>query len=262
MTDEEPESVKGTIVRCIRVLERLAEADSPISVTKLAAQLGLAPSTTHRILGQLRNEGIVSHDRASAAYRPGPELIRIAALVVSHTPFQRAYVQSLETLTAASEETSFLAIYLPASRQMRFSHVVPTRQPIQYVMEQSRAVSVLFGASGRVIAAYLPEDTLREIYDVEVGNREAATMLPGFEEFLRQLADIREAGHAISSGQRVRGAHAIVAPVFAQGHQIMGSVGISMPVLRAGRDKDTMLVAMVKAEASRLSILLGDTGVA
>lgn len=249
---------EGTIVRCVRVLQRLAEADGSINVTKLSAQLGLAPSTTHRILGQLRREGLVTHDRESASYRAGPEMIRIAALILANMSFQRAYSQSLEALNAASDETSFLAIYLPASRRMRLSGVVPTKQPIQYVMTQGVAISVLFGASGLAIAAHLPEDTVRQMYDAELGDSEAATILPHFDEFLRQLADVRAAGLAISSGQRVRGAHAIVAPVFAQGHQIMGSIGISMPVFRAERVKDETLARLVKAEARRLSFLLGD----
>jgi len=223
----------------VRMIERLAEAEESISVSALAEQLGLPVSTTHRILGQLRQEGMASRDPATAAYRAGPELIRVSALIMGRTSFQRAYLQSLETITAGSDETSFLATWLPAARRMQLTHVVASAQPIQYVMRQGMSYSVLFGASGRVIAAYLPREILEEMH-----------------------AAIREAGFAISSSQRVEGAHAVVAPVFAEGHRILGSIGISMPVFRASDEKDARYLKLVLAEARRLSVVLGDTAVA
>jgi DNA-binding IclR family transcriptional regulator len=256
----ERDSLKGTIVRCIRLIEQLAEADGAITVSKLATQLNLAPSTTHRILNQLRHEGFVSHNASDAAYRPGPGLIRIAALIMASTPFQRAYVHSLEALNEKSDETSFLAIYLPAARKMRLAHVVATRQPIQYVMQVGVAYSLLFGASGRAISAFLPEDVVRRIYEDEANDSESTTRPPPLAELVDEFAKIRAAGYAISSGQRVPGAHAIVAPIFTQDHAIMGAIGLSMPVSRADAVKDATLLPLVRAEAQQLSLILGDIG--
>jgi IclR family acetate operon transcriptional repressor len=258
-TQTDRDSIKGTIVRCVRMIERLAEADEPISVSGLAEQLGLAVSTTHRILGQLRKEGLASRDSATAAYRAGPELIRMAALIMGRTSFQRAYIQATETITAACNETSFLATWLPAARRMQLTHVVASPQPLQYVMPQGTSYSVLFGASGRVIAAHLPREILEEMHAAEATVEDNATVLPPFAELLRELDAIREAGFAISSNQRVEGAHAVVAPVFAEGHRIFGSIGISMPVFRASPVKDADYLKLVLAEARRLSVVLGDT---
>jgi DNA-binding IclR family transcriptional regulator len=253
------DAMKGTIVRCIRMIERLAEAESPISASDLAEQLGLAVSTTHRILGQLRQEGIASRDPNSAAYRAGPELVRVAALIMGRTSFQREYLLSLKTIMTGSGETSFLATWLPAARKMQLTHVVQSAQPIQYVMAQGSSLSVLFGASGRVIAAHLPRDVLQEMHAAEASIEDNATMLPPFADLLRELDAIREAGFAISSGQRVQGAHAVVAPVFAEGHRIMGSIGISMPVFRADPEKDAHSLKLIVPEARRLCVVLGDT---
>jgi DNA-binding IclR family transcriptional regulator len=247
---DERDSLKGTIVRCIRLIEQLAEADGAITVSKLATQLNLAPSTTHRILNQLRHEGFVSHNASDAAYRPGPGLIRIAALIMASTPFQRAYVHSLEALNEKSDETSFLAIYLPAARKMRLAHVVATRQPIQYVMQVDVAYSLLFGASGRAISAFLPEDVVRKMYEDEANDSDATTQPPPLAELMDEF----------SSGQRVPGAHSIVAPIFRQDHAIMGAIGLSMPVSRADAVKDATLLPLVRAEAQQLSLILGDIG--
>jgi IclR family acetate operon transcriptional repressor len=252
-------SIKGTIVRCIRMIERLAEAENPISASDLAGRLGLAVSTTHRILGQLRQEGMASRDSLSAAYRAGPELVRVAALIMGRTSFQREYLRSLETIAAGSGETSFLATWLPAARKMQLTHVVQSAQPIQYVMPQGSSLSVLFGASGRVIAAHLPRDILQEMHAAEANIKDNATMLPPFAYLLQELDAIRDAGFAISSGQRVQGAHAVVAPVFAEGHRILGSIGISMPVFRASPEKDARSLKLIVPEARRLSVVLGDT---
>jgi DNA-binding IclR family transcriptional regulator len=57
----------------------------------------------------------------------------------------------------------------------------------------------------------------------------------------------------------VQGAHAVVAPVFAEGHRILGSIGISMPTFRASPEKDARSLKLILTEARRLSVVLGDT---
>jgi len=92
------------------------------------------------------------------------------------------------------------------------------------VMQFGAVYSLLFGASGRTIVAFLPEDLLREMYEDELDDNGAATRLPAFEDLMDEFAKIRADGYAISSGQRVEGAHAIVAPIFIDARRIVGSI--------------------------------------
>ena len=49
---------KGTVARAVAVLRVVAHSAEPVSVTELATELGLAASTTHRLLHLLCDEGM------------------------------------------------------------------------------------------------------------------------------------------------------------------------------------------------------------
>ena len=70
----------GTVARVVRVISFFADKPE-VTIKSLSAGLGMAPSTCHRLLDLLSQEGIISHDAVRRAYRPGPELFRIAGQV-------------------------------------------------------------------------------------------------------------------------------------------------------------------------------------
>src|SRR5664280_1393550 len=88
----------GTVARTIQVLRFVA--DNPtLTIKEMSSQLGLAPSTCHRLLELLIHEGIIEQIKNAHAYRTGVELYRIAALVISRyderiiaLPFMREIV--------------------------------------------------------------------------------------------------------------------------------------------------------------------------
>src|SRR5688500_13624007 len=77
------ESPRGTVARASRVLKLISESSEPMRITDLAADLGLAVSTVHRLLQLLRAEGLISFNPDSQRYDAGPELHRIASLLAA-----------------------------------------------------------------------------------------------------------------------------------------------------------------------------------
>jgi DNA-binding IclR family transcriptional regulator len=248
---------RGTIFRCLRMLMQIAESEGSVTVGELARQLDLAPSTTHRLLNQFKSEKFVTQEAGSTTYRPGPAFVRMASLVLSTTPFQETCEDALTVLRDCSSESAFFATLLPDSKRLRFVSIVRTLQPIQYVLDISKNYSLLFGASGRVVAAYLEEDIIAEIYDREAQTEDVSSVIPPLPEFLEELARIRQRGYDISSGQRVLGAHSVVAPVFGSGNKVVGSIGVAMPIFRSNRDMDTELLPKLFEQSERLSSLMG-----
>src|SRR3954451_20178503 len=67
--------------RVLRLLRYIAEGDREFALKDLVDRTGLAPSTTHRLLGFLVQADLVEH-AGPKAYRLGPELFRMSALVL------------------------------------------------------------------------------------------------------------------------------------------------------------------------------------
>ena len=83
---------KGTqaIIRAIHLLKAVAAAEQGSSLTELATDLKLSPSTTHRILSALESEGLVSHHASSHRYTLGS-----AALTIGAHALQKSDIRAL-----------------------------------------------------------------------------------------------------------------------------------------------------------------------
>ena len=60
----------GTAQRVLTVLSYLADADGPVPIRQVADAIGLAPSTTHRLLNPLVDGGLSRHEKAPLGVRP------------------------------------------------------------------------------------------------------------------------------------------------------------------------------------------------
>ncbi len=86
-----------------------AAAGSPSTLTELARDAGLAPSTASRLLSALQRRDFVRRD-ADGRFRAGPELVRLAAETLRGEPSYELAAPHLAALSAATGETANLGI--------------------------------------------------------------------------------------------------------------------------------------------------------
>lgn len=226
------EDPSSSILRGVRTLVGLAELGKPVSLAVLAETLQLPPSSTHRIVTLLKKAGYVTQDPETGSYQPGPSFLRAATSFCSAGHFPRAASQALDGLVEEFSETAFYGGYMVESQRFRFISVKYSDHAIQYVAKFDKLYSPLWGASGRALAAYLPEPTLRAIYNRDRATSEGNAPLPPWEQLLVELAEVRAQGYCTTIGQRFEGAHSTAAAVFGRDSQVIGSIGITMPALR------------------------------
>jgi len=248
---EEPQS---TLLRSVRVLFGLVEAGRPMTVTRLAAALGLPASTTHRILNVLKDAGYVAQSEDTGAYGPGPALLRASAMLSVAGTFQALVDATLAELCERTGESAFFAAYLWESQRLRFVKTLHSHHAIQYVLRPDQTFSLLWGATGDAVASRLPPDILRAIYERDKDSGEGVAAVPTWEGLQERLSQVRLQGHAISHGQRHEGSFAIAAPVVdAQGNPL-GCIGIAMPASRHQPTNTAQSANLVTSAAERLCL--------
>lgn len=144
----------GTVARVVEILRYFADRGES-SLKELSEGVLLAPSTCHRLLDILASEGMIERITTRRTYRIGREFFRLAALVRTKsdirsiaTPFMRAAVD-------ACNETCILNLYDPVERKMFYAEKVDSSRLLRYQLPMNTPVSVLWGASGRSILAWL-----------------------------------------------------------------------------------------------------------
>lgn len=251
---KDAENSQSSLLRSVRVLFGMVESGQSMTVTRLAQALDLPVSTTHRILNVLRQAGYVVQHEDTGSYGPGMEFLRVSYMLAASSPFPTTVHAVLNDLVERSGESAFYGAYLKETRRMRFVSVLQSHHAIQYVLRDNTTYSLLWGASGRSMAASLPEDQVLEIFEREKDSAEGAQTLPDWPAFRAMLGDIRQAGHAVSDGQRHEGSHAIAAPVVGANDTLLGCVGLAMPASRRKAQRTKQAIDLVKEAAVQLSM--------
>jgi DNA-binding IclR family transcriptional regulator len=246
----------GTVARAITLLRVLAEAGGEVSLAGLATAVALPRPTVHRLLGLLREQGMVEQDPANNRYQVGVEFYRLAALVSSKREVTKLARPLMERLSEQTGESCVLALYRAHDRRMIYAEHVSSKHPLGYRIALNRPSTLVWGASGRAILAHLaPEDIEAVARGPEpspvAGERLTATQLK------RDLAAIRACGYAATRSQKIADARGIAAPIFAAASTAIGSICMTIPEHRYEAESEQQLAELVVATARELSVVLG-----
>jgi IclR family acetate operon transcriptional repressor len=251
MRDEHRGGELRSVTNALRVMEALADADRPVAVTELAARLGLAASTTHRILATLAAEGVAVRVPAHRQYRAGPGLARLARRSLGdNVRLAEAAHPVLRGLAAESGETSQLSV-LDGWDTVAIDHVDST-QPVIVHHPAGALVPAHATAVGQAILAHLPDVARRMARDGLIAHTRRTITDP--DRFAAELEVIRARGYAINVGQLHPETAGVAAPIIDGSGSVLGSIGISGPTARiAGSDRLEELARMtVRGAASVL----------
>lgn len=246
----------GTVQRVVEILRFFAERGDA-TLKELSTALMLAPSTCHRLLDLLGREGLIEQDAVRRRYRIGGEYFRLSALVHAKQDVRMLALPFLREIVDTCGETCVLNLFLPSEGRMFFAEKVDSGHMLRYQLPMNTAVSVLWGASGRSIAAFLSPDEIARIYAAEGPAPGSGEKLPARRTLDRDLAVVRQRGYAVSHGQKIAGAVGIAAPVFQASGIVIGSLCVTAPEARITSKDETRIGTLVRATADRLSASLG-----
>ena len=255
-TNGDPQSAFGPVIRTLHLLRFVGERGRT-TIREASAFLELAPSTVHRLLDILVRDGMVERDPVERSYRIGPELFRISARVVERYDIRALALPFMHEIVKLCNEACFLGLYLPVSRKMIFAEKVESRQLLQYQFPMNTPLSVLWGADGIAILAYLPADEIDLILAEEGPAPSSGEAPPSRATLRRQIAKLKENGFALTRGQKIAGGVGIAAPVFGADNRVVGSLGVSVPQTKFKAADEQRLGRLLREKAVALSERLG-----
>jgi len=248
----------GTVARVIALLRTLAENNHNLTLSDIAAKLGLAPSTTHRLVALLASEGLIARNPATKTYYCAAEFVRIASLVKHTSSITDLAQPLLDHLVGRFNETTLLCLYLEKQRRYTIVSVLHGTELLRYDVKENIPLEMAWGATARSILAYLPPPDVDAILS---GASAAATGERADPETIKaELAAIRRRGYAITFGQRVPGSIGIGAPVFEATGNVVGSLCLTIPRERFSSERESEYGKALVEQAAKLSESLGYSG--
>lgn len=246
-----------TVANAVAVLRRLGTAEDALALREIAKLTGLDKVTVFRLLSTLQAEGLVAQDARDGRYCLSVGLLSLAGPLINDRGLGTTAFPLLKELRDAVRET--VALNARHGLHHVVVQVLPSPQPIRFVLEVGAAASLYLGAVGRAILAHMPEDAWERVI-AETGLKAVtAKSITDPAALRRNLRQVRNCGYAISYGERVPHAASIAAPVLDFKGEVVAAVSVLVPEARGTDRYLTGLAGAVTETAAKVSRALGHT---
>ncbi|MGW5642803.1 IclR family transcriptional regulator [Saccharopolyspora sp. NPDC003752] len=231
-----------SIARAVEVLELFDVAHPIRQLRELVALTGLPKTTVVRLLATLESLGLIV-DRGDSSYGPGPGFLRWVKLADSLWEVGAEARQIMSGLIDDCGET--VNVYIRQGLNRIAIAQVEGTATVRSVVEVGVPYPLATGAAAKILLGGVPEEVLRDL----VAQRSDLQLKP----LRREVASIREAGYAVTHGERELGASAVAAPIVAADGRVIAALSMSGPTSRFTADRVGRYVDAVTAAAREIS---------
>jgi DNA-binding IclR family transcriptional regulator len=236
-----------SVATALELLDCLA-AERELGVAELGRRLGIAKSTTHRILTTLVAKGVVQQVPETRNYRLGLRLHELGELVASRNQLRDHALPLLEALRIATRETVHLAV--PEGSQMFYVERLESYHGLRFSSRVGRVRPIHLTSSGKAVAAFNPKVAEAAI---DAGfPPKTRRSIRSREQFLRCLERTRERGYAYSAEEDEPGLASVAAPVLDRTGVARAAISVAGPVTRISEAQISRVARRVQAAASQL----------
>ncbi|WIX32920.1 IclR family transcriptional regulator [Salinicola sp. JS01] len=244
-----------SLVRGLTILEALAAAPNGLALSEAADAVGLAPSTAHRLLQALHQQGFITQDGSNGLWRIDVKTFRIGNSFLEARDFVATARPFLRRLTALSGETANLGIrddgmvvYLAQSespQMMRMITRLGSRAPLHA------------SGVGKALLAWMPEPEFARIMGGRVLEGETPNTLTDLPTLRAQLETIRRQGYAVDREEHAIGLNCVAATLHDESGLPLAAISVSGPVARIDDSRLPELAALVADTAREITARLG-----
>jgi len=216
--------------KVLAVLETIIDQPQAVGLPDLAARLGLARQTVHRLLGNLERAGLVARGPTRERFSVGPRLSKLA-LNSLRSLNQGAPIRSiLQELVDEIGETCNVGVL--DGLDYVYLHRIECHWPLRLQLEVGSRTGAHCVSGGKVLLAHL-EPNLRH-HLLRSRKLKAATerTLTRLADLEAELAKVSASGFALNNQERMDGIVGVAVPVKDGDGRVVAAVGMQGPVSR------------------------------
>lgn len=242
----------------LRAVLLLAERGE-LSVSELARELGVAPSTAHRILANCRRVGFARQDSQGGAYLAGPAIHEIALLASGSLRLRDAAGQVLSELHAEVDQTC--VFYILEGRQVRVVQALPGSRSSNHAPILGMCHPAHCTAAGKAMLSTQSSEQLDKRFPGHRLAGHADHVSLDWVSFRAELDLVRRRGWAVSAGETDPAVTGLAVPVVLSNGTAAGAVGMVgyASWLRTRAEIESLTPALIAA-ANEIGLRLRGTG--
>jgi DNA-binding IclR family transcriptional regulator len=218
---------KNTLSSALRVLEGLrviAQARRPVSLAKLAAELDTSEVAAFRVASTLIAAGYVRQAASGAGYDMTWQIVEMSRALLDRTDLRKVAEDRLSAL--ANHYTECITVAIPDGDHVVFVDRINGDLNVHFFCDIGKRLPLHVGAASRAILAFAPQTLVTEYLTRPLPRYTDATQVDR-ALVAQDLAQIRDAGYAVSAGDVEIGISAVAAPILNAKSEVLGAAAIA-----------------------------------
>jgi DNA-binding IclR family transcriptional regulator len=232
----------------VRILKALGEHPGRLGLSDLADRVGLAKTTVHGLLRTLQEHGLVEQHLDTDKYQLGPQLLQLGNSYLDLNELRSRSLAWSELLATRVGEA--VRVGVPHGDGVLVVHHVFRPDTSLQVLEVGALLPLHATALGKAVLAYLDDDSIEDVVTGALPKLTGHTHVSP-AAIRRELAAVRDSGHAVEREEALLGEGGIAAPIFDRRAEVIGAVGVAGPRERLLRRNRLPDVTAAVLEAAR-----------
>jgi DNA-binding IclR family transcriptional regulator len=207
-----PPPLVPAVARALTLLERIAQARTPLTLARLAAELGYPKSSVHGLCNTLLNFGYLRR-QPDGAFLIGARVMGLAEAFVAGTQVTDEFNALWNTAAGgAHDETIILSVLNGA--EVVYVAARPGRRPLGLAFNVGMRLPAHLAATGKAMLAHQTPERIAQLFPSDPLPRMSGKGPLTRAALRRELRLTRERGYSVDDEGVREGVYCMGAPVF------------------------------------------------
>ena len=245
----------SSTLRCLKVLELLAEEPFELSFSEIAARLDIPKASAHRLCTTLIQANLITQEPLTRRYMLNSHALWIGSGYLRHSPLYRAAFFPMQELARQIPGTVQLGVL--DQDYVLFIHSVGYLGAPDSFADVGLRRALNATASGKIFLAGMNPEEVGRIMATCTEKFTDSTITSAARMKL-ELAQVRKMRYARNIEELLPGYWVLAAGVVAgQSEMPAAAISVTLPLEEFSEERETAIAALIKEAARKTSLQLG-----
>jgi DNA-binding IclR family transcriptional regulator len=244
----------SSTLRCLRVLELLAESPFELGLLEVAARLAIPKASAHRLCATLLEANLIDQDARTKRYILAAKALWIGSGYLRHSAVYRAAFFPMQELAQQVPGTVQLGVF--DNGQVLFIHSVGYPGSPHAFADVGLRRPLHATASGKIFLAAMPWAEVEKIMSSRCDKYTDRTITSP-TRMKREIAEVQRKHYALNVEELLPGYWVLAAPVMSSSGQTIAAISLTVPTTGSSLDQEAPYAARVREAAQKSSLQLG-----
>lgn len=247
----------SSTLRCLKVLELLADEPFELSFTELAARLVVPKASAHRLCTTLIEANLISQDPVTRRYRLSSHALWVGSGYLRHSPLYRAAFFPMQELAKRIPGTVQLGVL--DEDYVLFIHSVGYSGAPDAFADVGLRRPLNATASGKIFLAGMAPKEVERIM-AKSSEQYTDSTITSLQRMRREIIQVKKMSYARNVEELLPGYWVLAAGIVGQDDRPVAAISITMQLTEFTQERESTIAALVKKAAHKASLQLGHTG--